>query len=173
MAENEEEEQEARQPLKRAGSKKLGMFIGIGVLLLVVLGAGGVFAWMKFSSPNTAQEASSDHGGNAGESKGQEEAGQIVDMTPFIVNLADAGTPRYLKVAIKLELNDKAAVDRMNDRIPQVRDSLLLLLSSQESDKMRGIKGKLRLKDQIFERVSVVVGEGSVRSVYLTDFVVQ
>lgn len=172
MAANDEDENEERVPLTRAPSKKMGIFIAVGVLLLVIVGAGGVFAWMKFSSPSNAEQATTAHE-NGTEAQDNSVSGPVVGMAPFIVNLADAGTPRYLKVAIKLELNDNDAVTRLKDRIPRVRDSLLLLLSSQESEKMRGIKGKLRLKDQIFERVSVIVGEGSVRSVFLTDFVVQ
>jgi len=171
MAQNDENGNEEQVPLTRAPSKKIGLFIVVGGLLLVILGAGGVFAWMKFSSPSTSDKATSAHQEDA---KVQEEAlGVMVDMAPFIVNLADAGTPRYLKVAMKLEINDKEAVTRFNDRIPQIRDSLLLLLSSQEAEKMRGMQGKLLLKEQIFERVSMVVGEGSVQSVYFTDFVVQ
>ncbi len=171
MAPNDEDENEERAPLIRAPSKKMGIFIVVGILLFVIVGAGGVFAWMKFSSPSKAEQTTTKH---AKETAGQDDvSGPIVDMSPFIVNLADAGTPRYLKVAIKLELNDDNAVTRFNDRIPRVRDSLLLLLSSQESEKIRGVKAKLGLKDQIFERVSVIVGEGSIRSVFLTDFVVQ
>ena len=172
MAANDEDENEERVPLTRAPSKKMGIFIVVGVLLLVIVGAGGVFAWMKFSSPSNAEQATTERENGMG-ARDDGVSGPIVSMSPFIVNLTDAGVPRYLKVAIKLELNDKDAVTRLNDRIPRVRDSLLLLLSSQESETMRGIKGKLRLKDQIFERVSVIVGEGSVRSVFLTDFVVQ
>ena len=172
MAQKDEGEHEEQGPLKRAPSKKMGMFIIVGVLLLVIVGAGGVFAWMKFSSPSKTEQAGARHDKGT-EARDDESPGKVVDMTPFIVNLADPGVPRYLKVSIKLELDDDNAVTRLNDRIPQIRDSLLLLLSSQKSEKMRGIKGKLRLKDQIFERVSVIIGEGAVRSVFLTDFVVQ
>ena len=172
MALNDEDESEEQAPLIRAPSKKMGIFIVVGILLLVIVGAGGVFAWMKFSSPSKAEQATTKHeNGMAGQDS--DVSGPIVEMAPFIVNLADAGTPRYLKVAIKLELNDDNAVTRFKDRIPRVRDSLLLLLSSQESEKIKGVKAKLGLKDQIFERVSVIVGEGSIRSVFLTDFVVQ
>ena len=172
MAPSDEDENEERAALIRAPSKKMGIFIVVGILLFVIVGAGGVFAWMKFSSPSKAEQTTTKHGK---ETAGQDDdvSGPIVAMAPFIVNLADAGTPRYLKVAIKLELNDDNAVTRFKDRIPRVRDSLLLLLSSQESEKIRGVKAKLGLKDQIFERVSVIVGEGSIRSVFLTDFVVQ
>jgi hypothetical protein len=83
----------ADNPKSKPKSLKLLIIIVIGVLLL---GAAGGGAWLFFfkgkpsSSPATA--ASNGH---------------IYKMKPFLVNLADPGQPRYLKVILHLESNQE------------------------------------------------------------------
>ena len=52
-------------------------------------------------------------------------------LDPFIVNLADPVGNRYLRVKLALDLGSPALQAEVEQRIPQLRDSILILLSSK------------------------------------------
>src|SRR6185295_81519 len=101
-----DEEGAAPAPPKKSSMK----LIIIGVVVLLAVGGGGAFAWFKFLAPHkveaktTEAKSSEAHGGEAkpGEPGAAATAkiGPILDLDPFIVNLADT-EPRFLKVTIK------------------------------------------------------------------------
>ena len=97
----------------------------------------------------------------------------IVDLDPFLVNLADTAETRFAKITIKIESRSPDFSQTMDDHLPQVRDSLLLLISSKRYSDIRTVEGKLELRDNIVERVNAIVGEGKATAAYFTDFVVQ
>jgi flagellar FliL protein len=168
------------------------MWVIIGLVVLLVAGGGGAFAWLKFKAPHKAEaktetvqpaepkpdEAAQDPAaaaekGGEGEKGGTPgKIGTIVDLDPFIVNLADQ-EPRYLKLTIKLEVETTELKKEILQRTPQVRDSLLVLLSSKESAALKPATGKLQLRDEILQRVNSLLAAGKARNVYFTEFVVQ
>ena len=81
-------------------SNKL-VFILIGVVLLVVVGLGGGFflMWTKMSTMN-AQVAAVPNAQAAMGPNGQAVLGPIFSLDTFIVNLADKGGNRYLRVGV-------------------------------------------------------------------------
>jgi flagellar FliL protein len=95
-----------------------------------------------------------------------------MDMDPFIVNLADA-EPRFLKVTIKLELDGAPAKAEVSERSPQVRDAILILLSSKDAQTLKPTAGKLQLRDEILQRINALLATGQARNAYFTEFVVQ
>lgn len=97
----------------------------------------------------------------------------IFDLDPFLVNLADTAETRFAKITIKLESRTPDFSQSMDEHIHQVRDSLLLLISSKRYSDIRTVEGKLELRDNIVERVNAIVGEGKATAAYFTDFVVQ
>jgi len=172
-----DEEGAAPAPPKKSSMKL--MIIGVAVLLAV--GGGGAFAWFKFLAPHkveaktTEAKSSEAHGGEAkpGEpGAATAKIGPILDLDPFIVNLADT-EPRFLKVTIKLELDGAPAKAEVTERIPQVRDALLILLSSKETQNLKPTAGKLQLRDEILQRINSLLSTGQARNAYFTEFVVQ
>ena len=97
----------------------------------------------------------------------------IVDLDPFLVNLADTAETRFAKIAVKLESRAPDFSQSIEDHLPQVRDSLLMLISSKRYSDIRTVEGKLELRDNIVERVNAIVGEGKATAAYFTDFVIQ
>jgi flagellar FliL protein len=154
---------------------KLVILIAGGTL---VLGLIGTFAYFKFSShkeeastetaaaPHGKEEASKEHG-NIGV------PGAMFDLDPFIVNLADVPESRYLKLTVKLELDRPEIATELSARIPQVRDTILILLSSKDTAGLRNPQGKFQLRDELTQRVNALLPKSGVRSAYFTEFVVQ
>ncbi|MGE4264753.1 MAG: flagellar basal body-associated protein FliL [Desulfovibrio sp.] len=165
-------------------SKKKLIIIILSVVLLGVLGAGGFFGyqwWMaRPASPAsdnaTEQKAEAAHAekGEKGEgATAPDGAGELVSIPPLLVNLAEPQGRRYLKLALDIEVKDKAAADLLNKNMPKVKDALLLLLSSKTYEDLGSLENKILLKKEIVERLTLVLGEQQVLRVYITEIVVQ
>lgn len=152
-----------KKPPAKGGSKKILILIG-GILLL--LGIGGFFGYTMFF----AKEKSKGGKEAIKEAKGKEKM-VILPMEPFILNLADPG--RHLKVAIQLELNDEKDEAKVKERIPKLRDIIIMLLSSKTTDAVSSPEGKFQLKDEILLRANQAMEKEMFRNVYFTDFVMQ
>lgn len=141
----------------------------IGLLMVVILGGGGVGAWFFFLKGEAKPESAKSMG------KDQPAAltGPIVSLETFIVNLADITGKRYLKVKLEMELSNKAAEKELGKRMAQVRDQIILALSSKTYQQVRGVPGKNVLRDELTARTNSILKLGKVNKVYFTDFVVQ
>ena len=69
--------------------------------------------------------------------------------------------------------SEAESVEKIEERMPQLRDSVILLASDYSYDELEGIDGKFRLKDDIHARVNAVLEPIQVQRVYFTEFVVQ
>jgi len=99
--------------------------------------------------------------------------GPLLSFDDIIVNLLDENETRYLKAAITLELDNKAVADEIEERKPQVRDAILLLMSSKTFAELRDLQGKMQLRADLLERINGFLMKGKVKNIYFTDFVVQ
>jgi flagellar FliL protein len=110
------------------------------------------------------------------ESQKEESAiGMTHPLESFIVNLMDkAGLgKRYLKVKIMLEVGGEEDVRTVEQHTPQLRDNVLLQLSSRSFNDINTVEGKLELKQALLTGINQVLGESIVRRIYFTEFVVQ
>jgi flagellar FliL protein len=76
-------------------------------------------------------------------------------------------------VSIKLEVDGSETVEEIKNRTPQIRDSVLVLLTSKDSASIRTPQGKSQLRDEVTQRVNGILPRRSVKSAYFTDFVIQ
>jgi len=60
-----------------------------------------------------------------------------------------------------------------SERIPQVRDAILILLSGKDTQTLKPTAGKLQLWDEILQRINSLLSSGQARNAYFTEFVVQ
>jgi flagellar FliL protein len=150
-------------PVKKKG--KLFLVLGI---LLVLGGAGGGAAWY-FTQPDTK---SAEH---------KEEKHQppvFVTLETFTVNLqADGSGEHYLQVGIDLKVTDPTVVELVKLHMPEVRNGVLLLLSSKSAEQIASLEGKQKLSAEILEQVNKPInakatGKG-VTGVFFTSLVIQ
>ncbi|MFQ5779657.1 MAG: flagellar basal body-associated protein FliL [Nitrospiria bacterium] len=167
MAEEGIEEEDKESPKKRSRMK----WILIGAVVILLLGGGGAFFLLK--KPPKEEGVAVEVKAEA--KKGGVEADAIIiyDLDPFIVNLADNPENRYLKVTINLDLIKPEYSKDVTDHLPQIRDSLLILLSSKTSSGIRTVEGKMELRDEILHRINAVFEEKKVKMAYFMDFVTQ
>ncbi len=175
MADEEKKAQEQEEPKKKGGFLK----ILIIVIVAMLIGAGGGFFAYKmfFAKPapiptdNASQTAKKPQAPPVIPKKN--EILPMIDLDPFIINLADKDTRRYLKVKMSLEVSDKKVEDEIKKRMPEIRDIITLLLSSKTYADLSTIDGKLALKTEIVNRLNSVIISGRVTNVFFTEFVIQ
>jgi flagellar protein FliL len=154
--------------------KKFLVFAVAGLLLMGASG-GGVWFWM-----HRAQAAAPAADGNNATEK-QEEPPDPADsgvlaMDPFLVNLADAESPRFLRATLSLVVATKQQAEHLTeDEVAKarIRSAILELLTTQQSAALVTPAGKAQLKTAISERASKVLGDARVIDVLFSDFVVQ
>ena len=131
----------------------------------MLIGAGGIYGYSKY-----------DKGKKDNTEATTEKIMSIVcPLNSFVVNLQDkTGVgKRYLKLTMELEVGreeDKLLIGNHN---AQLRDTILLLLSSQSLKEINTMEGKLEFKHAILLRMNQILGNKTVRRIYFTEFVVQ
>ena len=84
-------------------------------------------------------------------------------METFIVNLAGGKGRRDLKVRMNLELDNEKLEPEVKHKTAQLRDSILILLSSKSFSQIESMEGKSTLREEILARVNGLVTSGKVR----------
>lgn len=98
---------------------------------------------------------------------------RLLSLDPFVVNITGEGYPRYLKIKVAFEVSSIQGRADLEDRVAQIRDLTILLLSSKRLADVTDFEGKALLKDDLRDRVNGLVETRPVQSVLFTEFVVQ
>ncbi len=149
-----------------AGSALLAMLIGMTVSLIIVWSKLGTLD--RTVNPTPVEEAEEE-----AEEAILPKLGPMYPLDTFIVNLADKGGNRYLRITVNLELKDDMVHKELDERIPQIRDSILLILPNKSVDDLQNNEGKAALRNEIFERLNTMFPAGDITNIYFTEFVMQ
>ncbi|HOJ77419.1 MAG TPA: flagellar basal body-associated FliL family protein [Bacillota bacterium] len=103
------------------------------------------------------------------------ELGPLVSIgNDIIVNLAKQGSmDYYLKVNVTLEAGNKKVAEELTNRIPQVRDLLINILSSKTIDKINEKEGKELIRREIINDINEILSTGKIKNVFFQEFVIQ
>lgn len=154
---------------EEAAPKKKGSGLIIGIVAVVLL-AAGAGAYLVLSSAKGGGDAAK----LAVEGHAAEQAkGTVFALEPFIVNLQDNSGTRYLKLTINLELPPGSVITELNNHSAQIRDSLIILLSSKSYSDIGTVEGKYKMRDEIVARVNQYLTNSKVSTAYFTEFVIQ
>ena len=146
---------------KKGGRKKILFILPVFVLLLV--GAGGGAYVFLLKKPNQEKE----------DKVSLAQIGVMYDLGVFTVNLADANTDAYARVAITLELSNEKVRQEVDKRLPIIKDAVIDVISSKTSDFVKTPEGRESLRLELIKRLNIILVEGGVRNIYFTEFVVQ
>ncbi len=102
----------------------------------------------------------------------------FVTLEPFTVNLQQTdGTSQYLQVGLSLKVSDDALVDAIKLHMPEIRNRVLLLLSSKNASEISTLEGKktlsTELTKEIVQPLAGRVPAQGLDSVLFTSFVIQ
>jgi flagellar FliL protein len=181
MAGEEKEEKKEQAPAE----KKLPVKIIIIVLAVVLVLGGATAGYFLFvghkgkssgkddPGKEVKKEQVKEEGSKKGRGEGEGVSGNMKQLEPFIVNLADAEGQRYLKAVIQLELDNASLEGEIQGKLPQIRDEILMILSNKTFDDISTTAGKRMVKREIASAVNKYLTGGQVTQVYFTEFVVQ
>ncbi len=100
--------------------------------------------------------------------------GVMVGLDDIIVTLAgSARRPRYLRININLEVQDKITAESVRIRLPQMRDAVIMTLTEKSVEDLSKPGGKMNLRAEIFKRLDESISGGKLMNVYFSDLVIQ
>jgi len=149
----------------KKGKRKLLIII----VAVVLLGGGGGAAWYFLHAKKAGDEKTVKH----------EEPAKpplFVRLEPFTVNLTAEGEDHYLQTDIELKVADAKVSDKIKAHMPEIRNSVLLLLSSKTASALSSMEGKQKLSSEVKEQVNKVLhakDADGVSGVFFTSFVIQ
>ncbi len=184
-------------------SKKLYIIIGLVVVLLAGGGGGYYFiskssvsaaenksdkkkkSAVKESETDGEDEAKTDEKGGKDE-KGastketlkaalpdDSEVKQVVELQPFIINLADSEEARYLRLSVSLGIGGGGDEKPSPLFMTRVKNAMLAVLSVKKSEDVLSVEGKTKLRKELLQAAQAASEEPKVEAIYITDFIVQ
>ena len=176
-------EKETKDPVEEPGEEKDGdggkkgsktvliIIIAGFVLFLAMAGAGFYILLQKMP-------ASASKGVQAGETvPGKENPSDTIGPThsldTFVVNLADSGGKRFLRVKMSVELRDQETAEQVKKQLPRIQDKILTILSTKKFQDISTVKGKSDLRAEIAATIDTIFSKGAVTNVYFTEFVIE
>jgi flagellar FliL protein len=173
MAKNDQNKHDQEDGAEEGGGgkKKLIIIIAAAVVLLLIIGGAAYFFLLK---PEPVEEEV-DPSLNVPVPELTQGAtiGPMVEIAEFIVNIISEEDQHFVKASFTIELNKEEAVEETNQRMAQIRDAMLLLLSNKTYEELQDLQGKKQLKAELVSKINSFLQTGQVRAIYFTDFVVQ
>jgi flagellar FliL protein len=99
--------------------------------------------------------------------------GPMIELKPFLTNLANKNSSSYAKVSITVELKPGGNAALFKQLTPQIRNSIIMILSSKTSHEINTPAGITALRHQIARSLNRILGQGQVISVYFNNYLVQ
>ena len=147
----------------------------IGLVLAILGGGGGFYAtWSGTVGGSSGAMASGEggngHGGDAGQSAGATAAVAFVPVTPVVISLGEASSSRHLRMTAQLEVGPSFAAE-VTHLMPRILDILNGYLRAVEVAELENPSALVRIRAQLLRRIQIVTGEGRVRDLLITEFV--
>ncbi|WP_300085634.1 flagellar basal body-associated protein FliL [uncultured Nitrosomonas sp.] len=180
---------EETAPASSGGKKKMILFILIGLLSVGAAG-GGTWYYMKHQQDQQDQldEDDDDDDDDADDEVDKKKAKKkkkkkdqpvaFIKLESFTVNLqSNDRESRYLQVELSLKVNEGEVVKAIEAIKPEVRNQILLLLSSKKPGEINTLEGKKKLSEEIIESIRSKVDaddlEDDILDVLFTSFIIQ
>ena len=167
----------AEEETEEGGKKKSPLMLIIIAVVVLIGGGAGAYFMMGSGSDETVAE-----NGEAAEGEGGAEtdvkSAYYFSLDPaFIVNFTGKSRARFLQVNIEGMTRDEKVKEEITKHIPQVRNNIVLLLSSKTHDELNTPEGKDKLRKDVLKEIQTILltetGKEGVEDVYFTSFVMQ
>ena len=99
--------------------------------------------------------------------------GPTVKLGEFVINLNNPGQSRYLKLSLKVELDEPSTKGELRVRDAQLRDLIISYLSNLAIKDTYGARAKAVIRDNIRRRMNQILTSGEVKRVFFIEFMTQ
>ena len=97
--------------------------------------------------------------------------GFTIPLDYFLVNLSGELGHKLFKVKMDFDVDSAEVQEEITKRMPQVRDIIIILLSSKNYSQVSTPKGKEKLKEEIRDTVNSFLTKGKLNKVLFTEFI--
>jgi len=139
----------------------------VGVVLAVALSLGGAYMLLgrRAAPAAEATTAKAEEPALSAELK-------TLSLDTFTTNLADSDK-HFIQVTFVLVPKDDKVGETLTAAKPVLRDAVLTILRTRTLEQVHGAEGKEALVAAVQSRLDEIAGPGAVKSVLVTDLVVQ
>ncbi|MFV3408276.1 flagellar basal body-associated FliL family protein [Bdellovibrio bacteriovorus] len=101
----------------------------------------------------------------------KEVIGKVVPLETFIVNLAGSKGRKVAKVNMELEVTGSHVMEELEKRKAQIRDIIIIILSSKTYEDVSSREGKDSLRSEIKDTINSFLVQGKISNVFFTEFI--
>ncbi len=159
-----------------SGNKSSLLLMVLAVVNMLVVVGVGFMLWQgkkkEAAEPKIEHVIKGEHEAQMADAKEEKSfIGKIIPLETFIVNLSGSKGRRIAKVNMELELEGDQIQDEIEKRKAQVRDIIIIILSSKTYDDVADRDGKDALRAEIKDTVNAFLTKGKISNVYFTEFI--
>ncbi|HET6975109.1 MAG TPA: flagellar basal body-associated FliL family protein [Pyrinomonadaceae bacterium] len=154
--------------------KKKSKLIPILLVAVVLLGggSGGGFYFWKIKGSNKPQEHVATKK-NSEDGDDEADVKEVIELQPFIVNLADPNEARYLRMTISLGVGESTEEKVDPLYTTKIRNAILAAVTNKTSAEILTVEGKATLRKELLVAARKAAHKPEVHAIYITDFIVQ
>ncbi len=157
---------EATTPQETPVRKRSKKPLILGLVLALVMGAGGFYAMWSGMILGSGSESEAGHGGAMAALPDI----AFVPVDPLLISLGSAADDRHLRFAAQLEVDGPRA-DEVVLLLPRIVDVMNGYLRAVDPVQFDDPAALVRMRAQMLRRIQIVTGEGRVRDLLVTEFV--
>ncbi len=98
---------------------------------------------------------------------------KIIELQPFVVNLADREDSRYLRMSVSIGVGEGGEEKPNPILLTRVRNAMLAVLTTKTADEILTPEGKATLRKELMKAARAAIEEPHIEAIYITDFIVQ
>lgn len=155
---------EAETPQDAAPPKKSKKPLLIGLVLMLLLGGGGFYATWSGLILGGHEEPAEAHGPEALPDIA------FVPIEPLTISLGPAADNRHLRFTAQIEV-EGAHKEEVTLLLPRVVDVMNSYLRALDLAVLEDPAALVKMRAQMLRRIQIVSGEGRVRDLLITEFV--
>ena len=170
MAEKKDNKEEGGGGKKK--NKMLIPLVAAALALVIIIAIGSYFLIGK-KQPPPEEKKQPAQSVPVPDLSQKPDIGPMVEVKEFIVNIISQDGNHYVKSSLSIELSSPSAQAEVNQRMPQIRDAILMLVGNKTYEELQDLQGKRQLKAEMISKINTFLRTGRVNNIYFTDFVVQ
>lgn len=177
MAEENAAAKESAGESKGGGGKPIILYALVVLNMLVVAGVGAMLYMGKKKEEAKPTLDSVIQGEAEAQHKDKADAeddifvGKMIPMETFLVNLSGNRGNKLLKLNMELEVEGEKVSEEIDKRKPQIRDIIIILLSSKTYAQLSSTEGKEFLREEVRDTVNSFLTKGKIKRVHFTEFI--
>jgi flagellar FliL protein len=170
-----EEKAESHGSSQAPKGSKSTLFILLSIINMAVVGVVGFMLYMgkkkESAEPRIEHVIKGEHAAQGDDAReAMNFVKEMIRLEPFVVNLAGSRGRRLARVTLEFEVDNDKVKDEIEARSAQIRDIIIIILSSKNYETVSNKEGKDAIRDEIRDTVSGFLTKGKIRKVYFTEF---